>query len=198
MKLPYFIKNKQRDFMLFCLLIAGILCIVWLVSSTSLIPNEQKPPNQSITADLNLAQFSDKTPNPPPTATPNKTSNPLISNVCSLLLTLSPAEETITNNADIHYTMNVKNNGAVVCQNTSISIYYANNETFASSNPTATASNYYWNIGNLNGGEQKNFSIITVGNSDGGGTEVSVDTEACATADNGKDACGDSSVAIGN
>lgn len=155
-------------------------------------------------ADLKLAPFSDKHGVEAPdtlTAEPAEViSDDLLGAAgsakrqCGLTLSLTPSSTSVAVSGPISYSMTLSNTGKANCKNTSVSIYYSANETFQSSSPTATASNYYWNIGALASGAQKSISISTTSKITDGND---IHTEACATADNSADACADSYVTIG-
>lgn len=91
-------------------------------------------------------------------------------------------------------TVTIKNNGAGICKQPSFSMYYAPNETFVSSTPVARASNYYWTLANLGAGKSATVTITTKHNPSVSGSTI--DTEGCATANNGTDACATSSVSV--
>lgn len=108
---------------------------------------------------------------------------------CNLLLSLYNPDNKETNKT---YTLTIKNNGDTTCQNTSVSIYYADNESFVSSSPKPSSSDYYWMLGSVKSGEKKEIKVTTLAGMSQNGQMVT--TEACATADNvNEDACGVSS-----
>lgn len=105
---------------------------------------------------------------------------------CSLRFSLIPARKAVEPNGMISYTLTLANQGSDTCQNVSLSDYYTDKEHFISSNPSPTASDYYWNIGNLSPGVSKEIDIVTqvlVGDGD------QVESSACVAADNSKDVC---------
>jgi hypothetical protein len=86
----------------------------------------------------------------------------------------------------ITYTLTILNQGKETCRNVSVSDYYSDKEHFISSNPSPTASDYYWAIGSLSPNQSKKIEVVTevvVGD----GEEVM--SEACVAADNSKDIC---------
>lgn len=87
-----------------------------------------------------------------------------------------------------NYTMNVKNQGLEKCDSTSVSVYYSNNQSFLSSNPKPSASNYYWVLGDIDPGVSKIISFNTI-YKEGDLSLDTVLTEACATGSNSEDAC---------
>lgn len=93
---------------------------------------------------------------------------------CVLAATLTRAGAT--------YQVGITNKGAASCKNVSYTIYYPKGETFVSSSPRPTASNYYWEVGALKSSQVYAGATITVsGTGDGG--------ELCAATDNGADSC---------
>ena len=79
---------------------------------------------------------------------------------------------------------NTANLGTGVCLSTSLTLYYSDTEKFVSSRPLPTASNYYWDLGNLASQQKKMVSLVSSNTSASTGQ-----TEACATSFNGKDSC---------
>lgn len=84
------------------------------------------------------------------------------------------------------YTFTVKNNSQKICKNVSVSVYYPDNLSYVSSNPKTTASDYYWNLGNMRPNTQKVISVVTEYNAK---TNALGAIEACATANNTMDTC---------
>jgi hypothetical protein len=114
--------------------------------------------------------------------------------VCNLSFAISPNTTSVQVGGNLSRTVTVKNTGPGVCKNASFSLYYSNNETFVSSDPAPRASNYYWMLGNLVSGKQSSVTVVTKHSVSTNGTTI--DTEGCATASNGDDACATSSIAI--
>lgn len=112
---------------------------------------------------------------------------------CSLSLSLVSEANTVSTSGQIVYTAKVKNDGRVQCKNASLSLYYADNESFVSSSIKPTASDYYWNIGIMSPGIEKNIVITTRAT---GSTGENISLEGCATADGALDSCAVSSVMI--
>ncbi len=107
---------------------------------------------------------------------------------CSLALTFKLDKDVFSLGSNSNYTMDVKNAGAETCVNASISVYYSNNQSFVSSVPKPSASNYYWVLGDILQGITKSISFSTTYKA-GDVSLNSVQTEACATADDSEDAC---------
>lgn len=166
----------------------GILLIV----SAFIIAGSGRINDASV--DTQLSQFSDKKQVNESTGDESDSllgSAASAKKKCVLTLTLVPQAITVASAGTNSYAMTIKNKGTSSCTNTSVSVYYSENETFASAAPTPTASNYYWNIGTLASKASKIVTITTIAQNSG-----DIDTEACATANNGKDACATSHVTI--
>lgn len=108
-------------------------------------------------------------------------------NGCGITLTIASPKDTIPSGSKATYTLTVKNEGTKNCASASVTAYYAGNQTYVSSTPKPRSSNYYWSLGNLATGASKVVSV-TVDQTPGDTTPY-FETEACATANNGKDAC---------
>jgi cell division septation protein DedD len=113
---------------------------------------------------------------------------------CALALSMNANQAGVISGGTITRTLSVKNTGPSVCKNASYSLYYPANETFVSSSDQARASNYYWVIGSLGAGKSYSMTLTTKHNASVAGS--SIDTEGCATASNGADACATSSVSV--
>lgn len=113
---------------------------------------------------------------------------------CTLVFSLVSTTPTVAQNGQITRTIAVKNKSKVNCTNTSFSLYYSDTETFVSSSPRATASNYYWNLGTLAANAEKKVTVITRAT---GALADIISTEGCATANGAKDACTTNVVTIG-
>jgi hypothetical protein len=112
---------------------------------------------------------------------------------CNIELAMQGAP-TVASGGTITRTLTVKNTGKVVCKDTMLTLYYAQNETFVSSTPAPRASNYFWNFGTLPVGKAVTMTVATKHNA--AVTGSTIDTEGCATARNGKDSCASSSVSV--
>ncbi len=104
---------------------------------------------------------------------------------CNLTLNIAFLENTALLNSNINYTFTIKNNSLKTCRKVSVSAYYPDSASFVSSNPKPTASNYYWELGNMLPNSQKTISIVATYKQ----AESMVETEACAASDNSVDAC---------
>ncbi len=107
------------------------------------------------------------------------------SNGCSLQLVATPLSDGIQLGGEVTYRYSLKNIGSSVCTGVGVSLYYAENEKYVSSNPLPTASDYYWSIGNLNRGKTFFFSVV-IKNILGG---KQIFGEACASANGASDDC---------
>jgi len=113
---------------------------------------------------------------------------------CTLAFTMNANAPTVQSGNTITRTVTVKNTGTTKCQNVSYSLYYSPNETFVSGTPAPRASNYYWHVGMLARGKQSTVNLVTRHNASVSGNTIN--TEGCATASNGGDACATSAVAV--
>lgn len=113
---------------------------------------------------------------------------------CDLSFGMTTNTAAVQAGGNLTRTITVKNNGAGICRQPSFSLYYAPNETFVSSTPAARASNYYWTLANLGAGKSATVTVTTKHNTSVSGSTI--DTEGCATANNGEDACVASSIAV--
>lgn len=116
-------------------------------------------------------------------------------NGCGITLTIASPADTVPSGSKATYTMTVKNEGKKMCSSASVTAYYSGNQTYVSSTPKPRSSNYYWSLGNLAPGASKVVSV-TVSQTQGD-TIPYFETEACATANNGQDACTTLRVNIG-
>lgn len=109
-----------------------------------------------------------------------------VSTGCSIRFSLVPTKKAVEPYGMITYTLTLLNQGNETCHNVSLSDYYTDKEHFISSNPSPTASDYYWAIGSLTPGASKKIEIVTEALV-GDGEQIMSD--ACVTADNSKDVC---------
>ncbi len=114
---------------------------------------------------------------------------------CNLSFGMTTTTVAVQPGGNLTRTVTVKNTGAGICKQPSFSLYYAPNETFVSATPAARAANYYWTLPSLGAGKSTTVTVTTKHNSSVEGSTI--DTEGCATANNGQDACATSSVAVG-
>lgn len=91
------------------------------------------------------------------------------------------------NLTNVNYTLTIKNNSLATCENINVSVYYSENESFISSNPEPTSSDYYWNIGNLKPNEEKRVFIETTYENQN--DNVGNTTESCVAVNNSEDIC---------
>ncbi len=105
-------------------------------------------------------------------------------NSCSLRFLFAPTVTPVDAGGVISYEASITNAGTAPCRSVSYSVYYAENESFISATPNPTASNYYWNIGDLPTGKTYRARIDTRAMY---GDDVI--SESCASARNAQDAC---------
>lgn len=105
---------------------------------------------------------------------------------CGLTLRATSNTGTVTSNTELSTTLVIKNEGKSQCNQASISVFYSGNQTFISSTPKPTSSNYYWKFGNLKPGASRTILLKTkyVENED-----PALNTEFCLTANNSSDVC---------
>lgn len=106
---------------------------------------------------------------------------------CGITLAMASDKGTVAVGENTSYTLTVKNEGKKVCNGASVTAYYSGNQSFTSSTPKPSSSNYYWSFGKLDVGASKTVTV-TVSQTPGD-TVPFMETEACATANNGQDAC---------
>lgn len=153
-------------------------------TATSTPSNTPQPSSQeSVDTSLSLKP-SENGPTSPPTSSTSY-------NGCELSLAFNITGGNIAAPGDMNYDLISKNVGNATCDSASISVYYADNETFVSSVPKATDDGYYWQFGDLSPGEEKDISLAT--NRTVGLESGDAVNEACLSANNGSDACSNSS-----
>lgn len=112
---------------------------------------------------------------------------------CSLRFSLIPNRKSVEPNGTITYGLTLLNQGNETCRNVSLSVYYTDKEHFISSNPSPTASDYYWAVNNLEPNKSKRIEITTEALV-GDGEQIM--SEACAAADNSQDICSNNIVFV--
>lgn len=160
------------------------------------VKNTDSPPSSpEETADTGLAQFAER-PNSA-VATYGTSSGPMLllsllypdkdyPGDCSLRFSYAPKTKAIEPDSNANYNITVSNQGKETCKNVSLSLYYTDKESYVSSIPAPTASNYYWAIGDLPFGKSYSISLaIKISGEEGGETT----SEGCVTADNSQDVC---------
>ncbi len=118
--------------------------------------------------------------------------NPLVAlagSGCNVILQSTVSD--IGNN-NLSYDMTVSNTGSQVCNSTTLTVYYTPGEVNQIGTPKASISNYYWKLGNLNPGQSTDINIKTTYSGD------ELNTEACATANNGSDSCVQNTTVVAN
>lgn len=123
---------------------------------------------------------------------PGKTASlPLLATApagCALDLKFALVSGSVSGPGTLVYSLTASNVGLSTCDTASLSIYYADGESFVSASPAPSlGSSYYWKLGNLAAGAQAQISLTTKRISALGANDVT--NEACLTANNGTDAC---------
>ncbi len=183
----------------------GVTCIFWLlqkgVGTTSPSPEATSSPVTSSSSpvattvgqasDQNLGQYSER-------ANSSLTAAAALSGVpgCSLTFSFAPNVKVVATGGAITYTLTLHNRGTQTCRNASFSVYYSNNELFASATPKPSASDYYWAVGNMKPGATYTVSITT--HEQSVEEPYQIGNEACATADNSADVCPENLVFVGD
>lgn len=131
-------------------------------------------------------------PVPPSTTIPVRPSAPSqpVYGGCALSLDFILTQGSLQSAGNIDYTLAAKNLGETACQSASISVYYAQDESYVSSVPAATADGYYWQLGTLAPGQESDISLVTDRSAPLAASAVT--NEACLSASNGADACSNS------
>lgn len=173
--------NIKKKILFTFVLLLGLIFFVYInykTDSKGIINNAVLKENY---IDLNLSLFSDMdTTKKEGALIPKKTI--ALKTGCNL----SVSAKSIPSDGQLQYLIKLINQGSTSCINTSMSVYYDDSLDFISSTPTATASNYYWELGNIGQGDAKLISIVL----QAGHKKIQgIDTQACATANNSTDAC---------
>lgn len=113
---------------------------------------------------------------------------------CKLVYSVTADKTAVQVGGTITRTFTLTNTAKTSCHSTSVSVYYSPNESYVSSTPNPTASNYYWNVGTLNSGKSVSMTITTRVASN---VDNIVSTESCASATGAADACVTSNITIG-
>lgn len=186
-------RNKLFIFLYTAGIVLGVVLLNVVV--TTIKKNPAMPPGPEELADTSIAQFMERSNS---TRTDGETSRLFflieyffprtesLEDGCALRFSLVPEQKAVEPQGTSTYTLTVANKGKDVCENASLSMYYTETETFVSSYPEPTASDYYWAFGNLDGGRTATV-MLTTKTSQGHGTQFYVD--GCATADNASDIC---------
>lgn len=175
----------------------GIVLTITLLSIvvTSISKQDVVPPTAEEVADVSIAQLAERPNSSAPTHV-SPPSNPIttllypraepLSSGCSLRFAYEPLVKAVEPGGNIEYAIKISNGGNEVCKNVSLSVYYTDKETFVSSHPVPTASDYYWAIGDLSSRGVYNLSLTT---KTPAGNQEDIMSEACSTADNSADVC---------
>lgn len=105
---------------------------------------------------------------------------------CSLQFISTPSNTAVAPGGQVTYEYFLKNTGQSACADTSISLYYAENEKYVNSTLAPTASDYYWFIDRLAKGKSSSFSV-TIQNVPNDNSQMF--GEGCASANGAEDAC---------
>lgn len=135
-----------------------------------------EPPTTTISAPPGVAIISPPAP---------------VSANCNLDLTFGITGGNLNSAGAMQYQLQSRNTGGATCTSPSISVYYANEESFVSSNPAATADGYYWRLPNLAPGAV--YSIALTTSRTAALASGAVVNEACLSANNGADSCANAS-----
>lgn len=156
------------------ILIAGI---VFIISSFFLLGQATRKNELVQSTDQKLT---------PATTPPAPIKNPVTvgapSTITSIGCSLSFTASSSASGASVSYVYTLKNVGTRACSNASFSIYYPTNQQFVSSVPKPTAADYYYAFGTLARNKSVSVTLVTKGTG-------KIEQEACASANNGADAC---------
>jgi hypothetical protein len=179
------------------IILGAVICavlVVWIIfaaitSGPSQPSNAQSSQQESIDTSLSLAPGSSTQSTQPSLTAIIVNSKPLpkpAATGCKLSLNFVVTNGNLNAPGNITYQLTAQNLGNQTCRTASISVYYANGETFVSASPKATADGYYWQFGALAAGKED--VIILTANRSTAANAATTD-EACLSADNGSDAC---------
>lgn len=157
-------------------------------SSTFVAASATPSGQQTIDTGLSLSPASSTSSSSVSSPTSNPQHSSSSSAGCALSLAFTPESGNPSGAGVAQYQLAAKNIGGGPCTGTSISVYYAGNESFSSSTPKATADGYYWQIGTLAAGAEYDIALTTNRAAPGAKEAVTTD-EACLSASNGSDAC---------
>ncbi len=181
------------------LVLAVVVLLLFLDMSLKTI-TPKKPITSVKAVDLSLGQRPEapNAPLTPATALPaavdeSVEEQPLVPG-CALHFSFAPTANTVAPGGQINYSIVVSNLGEETCQDTSFSIYYADNESFVSGSPKSTADNYYWVPGNL--ASRQTYEVTLSTQETATSPETQVQNEACATANNSSDVCADNLIFV--
>lgn len=156
------------------------------VSTSTTASSEQ----QSVDTGLSLQPPSGSPALPPvPLSTVTAPSTPVYGG-CELSLDFILTSGSLQSAGDLDYTLAAKDLGETTCDSASVSVYYAQDESYVSSVPSATADGYYWQLGDLAPGKEVDITLVTDRTAPLAASAVT--NEACLSASNGADACSNS------
>jgi len=189
--------NNMKKKLFIAIYTVGIVLAVVLLSYTvtTIKRNPSSPLSPEEKADTALAQYAER----PNSTTTYGTSNipfflapylfprsETLTEGCSLRFSFAPVKKAVEPGGTVDYAITLSNRGKEICQNASFSVYYTDAESFLTSNPAPSASDYYWTLGDLGPAKESRVSLTTRNASSDGKDMIS---EACATADNSPDVC---------
>lgn len=158
-----------------------VLVAMVVVSGSALTRTLSVSSVEASAADLLLPIPADESESVVSTTLSGTVASPLS---CTLTVASTKVQKTVGEVRTVLYTLEVKNISQRSCSNVSLSAYYEEAMRIVAVTPAATAGSYYWRLGDVAPGATKVLSIevAAAGDSANG-------LEACATADNGADAC---------
>jgi hypothetical protein len=198
---------RKKIYLLIFALCVTVAAIVLYIVVDNIASKPLVPPSVSEEQDTKISQYNER-PNSNSTSTVASRTLPLPNNIptlrpinkiissitkvpipeagCNLNFAFTATQKTITPNSYVDYEGVITNKGADKCENVSISVYYKEGESYESSTPAPTASDYYWQVGDMKYGAVYNLKLKTHIQRE---TEDKLFAEACATADNSADVC---------
>jgi hypothetical protein len=160
---------------------------------TSSAPVSVPSTEESVDTNISLAPPSAANPSVQTMATHSSLPAPVYAG-CELDLTFAVAGGDLNTAGTMQYVLASKNLGNTTCMSPSISVYYANDETYVSSTPPATADGYYWRLPDLAPGAE--YDVALVSDRTAPLASGAVVNEACLSANNGADSCNNASVNV--
>lgn len=146
-------------------------------------------------ADTALGQYAERPSSALPVSVSSEAKAPFVQG-CGLRFTFVPQNKLAAAGSIMSYALTARNDGTEACENVRVSVYWSESETYVSSSPAPSASDYYWALGTL---PSRATRLITVS------TRISdtpvdgqISNEACASADNSQDVCPQNALFIGS
>lgn len=189
-----FIERKKKILIIGGLIVA--VCFVMVFATMAYTPSHYSGGSSSISltstssrqqsVDTGLSLIPSSLP---PISIPQRPL-PLVYSGCKLSLGFFTTGGNLQATGSMSYTLTAKNIGGKACQSASISVYYAAGENYISATPAATADGYYWQLGDLTPGSERNIALTSIRTAALAAGNVT--NEACLSADNADDACSNS------